>query len=234
MAAAVLHDSSHHKQPCTSATCCSPSRLWRAVQTYISTDAKQDLVQLCQDENRGPHVLRVLLTSRLNNDASLYPASHKHRVIQFDASVRPKAVALFGKSATDLNALQLAIFYRRENLAIWLLKYLRPRCSSAEFKMFLHHVWGHKNTSLHLACFFGMHRLVQLLLDMGMAPSIKNARHLTPADCCMNNQECLALLQKSQAPTVVVPKRPLSTSPAVTVSAPKSPVKSTPMTRPVL
>ncbi|KAG0165879.1 hypothetical protein DFQ28_008177 [Apophysomyces sp. BC1034] len=194
MAAVISPNSHQHTKGCTSATCCSPSRLWRTIQTLISSDSKEEFQKLCQDSDRGPHVLRVLLTARIANDVSLYPASHKHRVIQHDPSVRQQATLKFGKSVTDLNALQLALFCRREAMAIQLLTFLRRHAQPYELSLFVNHVWGNKNTSLHLACFLCMPRLVRLLLELGADPNVKNARNVMPANCC--NKECLVILQK--------------------------------------
>ncbi|ORZ24116.1 ankyrin repeat-containing domain protein [Absidia repens] len=184
----------HAKQKCTSATCCSPSRIWRSIQQFIGEGNKQDLIKLCQDPNRSSHVLRVLLTSRLTNDASLYPASNKHRVVQLSTDdscgissllFRSKVNATFGKSATDLNALQLALFHRQEGIAYYLLQLVRQHASDKETGLFVNHLWGTRNGSLHLACFLGMPRVVQLLLEMGVVPDAVNGKLKMPLDCCL-------------------------------------------------
>ncbi|CAO3598642.1 unnamed protein product [Absidia cylindrospora] len=185
----------HAKKKCTSATCCSPSRIWKSIQQLIGENNKQDLIKLCQDPNKATHVLRVLLTSRLTNDASLYPASNKHRVIQLvdDGSsssgmsplhFRATVNATFGKKATDLNALQLALFHRNEGIACYLLQLVRQHASDKDIGLFVNHLWGTRNGSLHLACFLGMPRVVQLLLEMGVSPDAVNGKLKTPLDCC--------------------------------------------------
>ncbi|ORZ18027.1 hypothetical protein BCR42DRAFT_244291 [Absidia repens] len=184
----------HAKKKCTSATCCSPSRIWKSIQQLIGENNKQDLIKLCQDPNKAVHVLRVLLTSRLTNDASLYPASNKHRVIQLVADgstpgmsplqFRATVNATFGKTATDLNALQLALFHRNEGIACYLLQLIRQHASDKDMGLFVNHLWGKRNGSLHLACFLGMPRVVQLLLEMGVSPDAVNGKLKTPLDCC--------------------------------------------------
>ncbi|KAI8365996.1 uncharacterized protein BYT42DRAFT_618441 [Radiomyces spectabilis] len=192
--AAVLHQPS---KACTSASCCSPSRLWRSIQTMVTTDAKNEFSRLCHD--RPTHVLQVLLSSRIPNDPSQYPASHKYRVIQFDSAVRTDAVRKFGKSVTDLNAVQLALFQRRETMACLILSFIRQHATPPELKTFVNHVWGYRNTSLHLACFWGMPRLVRLLLACGADASIRNSRQFGPQQCG-TNPECLTLLQRHLKP----------------------------------
>ncbi|KAF7731995.1 hypothetical protein EC973_007100 [Apophysomyces ossiformis] len=220
MATVIHNNHQHSSKGCTSATCCSPSRLWRSIQTIISTNARDEFSHLCQDTIRVPHVVRVLLTSRLQNDASLYPASHKHRVIQFDPSVRSDACRKFGKPLTDLNALQLALVHNHEALACSLLHFLRQHTQNAELQLFLNHLWGCGNTSLHLACFFGMSRLVRLMVDLGADPSIRNSRQIGPVDCC-TSRECLAALEKKQASFTNL-QRPTSAPPTVITTNPPS------------
>lgn len=175
---------SHAKQKCTSATCCSPSRLWRSVQLVIGENNQQGLLKLCQDPVRGPHVLDVVLTQRLANDASLYLASNKHRVLRLD----PDGVALFGKSATDLNALQVALFHRHEDVACTLLELVRDHAVARDRQLFVTHTWGKRNDSLALACYLGMSKVVKLLLDMGLKP------HGVPSQCAM---ECRSLVEQA-------------------------------------
>ncbi|KAF7729845.1 hypothetical protein EC973_003579 [Apophysomyces ossiformis] len=234
MATAISPNSHQHTKGCTSATCCSPSRLWKTIQSLISSDNKEEFRKLCQDSDRGPHVLNVLLTCRNANDASLYPASHKHRVIQHDPSIRRQALLHFGKSVGDLNALQLALFHRKEALAIQLLLYLRSHAQPSKLTLFVNHVWGDKNTSLHLACFLGMPRLVRLLLELGADPNAKNARQVTPADC--SNKECLTILQKYSpedqtlpAGSTVQKKTPVKTTTKTTTAKGRLSVPPTPM-----
>ncbi|KAG2228043.1 hypothetical protein INT45_012067 [Circinella minor] len=191
------HHGGQHKK-CNPATCCSPSKIWRAIQTAISTDDKEGLTLMFENQERVPHIKNVLIKERNINDASALPPSHKHRVLQFDKTVRLDATKKFGKSVTDLNGLQVALFYEREDIACQLLHFLRQHASLAELNSFLGHVWGKGNSSLHLACFHGMPRLVQLLLEMGADPHVTNAYHFKPADCC-KDPGCLAVLEKATA-----------------------------------
>ncbi|KAI7857214.1 hypothetical protein BDC45DRAFT_44158 [Circinella umbellata] len=188
------HGGQHKK--CNPTTCCSPSKIWRAIQTAIATDDKEGLTLMFKSQERIPHIKNVLVKERNINDASALPPSHKHRVLQFDKTVRLNATKKFGKSVTDLNGLQVALFYGREDIACQLLHFLRQHASPAELNSFLGHVWGKGNSSLHLACFHGMPRLVQLLLEMGADPHVTNAYHFKPADCC-KDPGCLAVLEKA-------------------------------------
>ena len=188
------HGGQHKK--CNSATCCSPSKIWRAIQTAISADDKEGLTLMFQNQERVPHIKNVLIKERNINDASALPPSHKHRILQFDKTVRLDATKKFGKSVTDLNGLQVALFHGREDIACQLLYFLRQHASPTELDSFLGHVWGKGNSSLHLACFHGMPRLVQLLLEMGADPHVTNACHFKPADCC-KDPGCLAVLEKA-------------------------------------
>jgi hypothetical protein len=190
----------HAKQKCTSTTCCSPSRLWKSIQQLIAAHDKQGLIQLCQDPTKSSHVLSVLLSSRLTNDASLYPASNKHRVLNLATLgekttplYRAKVTTLFGKSATDLNALQLALFHRQEGIACYLLQLIRQHAPEKDRSLFVNHLWGARNGSLHLACFLDMPRVVQLLLDMGVSPDAVNGKLKTPLDCCNDHDSASAL-----------------------------------------
>ncbi|ORX51617.1 hypothetical protein DM01DRAFT_1275517, partial [Hesseltinella vesiculosa] len=171
---------------CTSATCCSPARLWRSIQTLIANKNKQDLMKLCQDGDKAGHVLRVVLSSRLSNDASRYPASHKHRVLQLPTTDNSPAqsAAKLGRSVSDLNALQLAMFHGQEAMAMYLVQWVHQQASAKETAQFLNHLWGHRNNSLHLACFLGMPRLAKLLLDLGVPVDAVNGKLKTPFDCC--------------------------------------------------
>ncbi|KAL0096868.1 ankyrin repeat-containing domain protein [Phycomyces blakesleeanus] len=190
--AAVLHDSHHPTKQCTSASCCSPSRLWKSIQSMIANDSRDAFTTLSQDPERAPHLTRVLLTLRAANDPLLFPASHKHRVIQFDLPIRSEAVRKFGKQVTDLNALQLALLQRRDGMAHLILGFLRQTASPKEVQIFVNHLWGQRNSSLHVACFLNMPRLVRLLLDCGADPAFRNARNLGPVDC--SHPDCLSAL----------------------------------------
>lgn len=184
----------HESKKCTSASCCSIHKIWKAIQNIIATGDKQAWKQLSQDPDRIAHVKHALLSSRAHNDAGMYPASHKHKVLQFDKHLRAEAIRCFGKAVTDLNALQVALFHRNEAMACSLVAFLRQHAEPGELQSFLNHVWGERNTSLHLACFYGMPRLVRMLLDIGVSPDMVNARQLKPADCCKHSG-CLASLK---------------------------------------
>ncbi|SAL96666.1 hypothetical protein [Absidia glauca] len=199
----------HAKQKCTSATCCSPSRIWRSVQLLIGENNQQGLFDLCHDPVRGPHVLDVVVSSRLANNPALYLASNKHRVLRLD----PDGVALFGKSATDLNALQMALFYRHEEVACVLLELVRDHAVARDRRLFVTHTWGKRNDSLALACYLGMAKVVKLLLEMGVKPQE------VPLQCAV---ECRSLVE--QALPTRTPPCPISSSP-VNESVLKAPVQ---------
>ncbi|KAJ8654453.1 hypothetical protein O0I10_009894 [Lichtheimia ornata] len=184
----------HESKKCTSASCCSIHKIWKAIQNIVATGDKQAWKQLSQDPDRIAHVKHALLSSRAHNDAGMYPASHKHKVLQFDKQLRTEAIRHFGKAVTDLNALQVALFHRNEAMACSIVAFLRQHAEPSELHSFLNHVWGERNTSLHLACFYGMPRLVRMLLDIGVSPDTVNARQLKPADCC-KHPGCLASLE---------------------------------------
>ncbi|KAI7884659.1 hypothetical protein K492DRAFT_158061 [Lichtheimia hyalospora FSU 10163] len=199
----------HESKKCTSASCCSIHKIWKAIQNIIATGDKQAWKQLSQDPDRIAHVKHALLSSRAHNDVSMYPASHKHKVLQFDKHLRAEATRYFGKAVTDLNALQVALFHRNEAMACSLVTFLRQYAEPNELQSFLNHVWGERNTSLHLACFYGMPRLVRMLLDIGVSPDAVNARQLKPADCC-KHPGCLASLKlksTTDAPPSPPPRR---------------------------
>ncbi|KAI8142579.1 hypothetical protein BJV82DRAFT_146099 [Fennellomyces sp. T-0311] len=189
------HQHANNHKKCTSASCCSRSKIWKAIQAAIAADDKKGLAIMFQDEERVAHFTDVLLKERNNNDASALPPSHKHRILQFDKPIRPEALAKFGKSVTDLNALQVALFHQREGIACQLLQFLRQHATPSELQAFIGHVWGEGNSSLHLACFHSMPRLVQMLLDLGADPNSTNAKEQTPANCC-KDPDCLAALEK--------------------------------------
>ncbi|ORZ02588.1 ankyrin repeat-containing domain protein [Syncephalastrum racemosum] len=209
MTTSVLPDHPHHhqqhnaKKKCSSVSCSSPLRVWRTVQTIISapSDAKAEFERLIQTTEA--HILvPVLLGSRASNDPCALPPSQKARVVQFPSIVRQEAVRKFGKSATDLNALQLALIQGRKELACMILTYLNKQrdANASELRVFVNHVWGQRNTTLHLACFWNMPRLVRLLLDLGADPAIRNAKQLSPLDCC-TNESLVTLLMNHTACT---------------------------------
>ncbi|KAI9493535.1 hypothetical protein BDB00DRAFT_872214 [Zychaea mexicana] len=230
--AAVYHDSPPHhhhhnntRKQSTSASCCSPLRLWRTLQTIIHNDAKEEFARLC-DTNPAELITRVLLTSRLSNDPALYTPSQKSRVIQFPIHVRQEAVRKFGKPATDLNALQLALLLKSFSIAFQLLLFLRQHASPAELSQFVNHVWGQRNTSLHLACFWNMHRLVRLLVDLGADTKVRNVRLVAPPDCCTNS-ECLALFSTTSPSSP--PPSPATVTAPVPIPTPTKPAQTKPL-----
>ncbi|KAI9300083.1 hypothetical protein BJ944DRAFT_244537 [Cunninghamella echinulata] len=218
--------STHDKKKCTSASCCSPSRLWKSIQQFIHQQDDQAFMNLCQDEEKKGHVLRVLLTSRYHNDPARYGASNKHLVLQLSDCMVPTTemdgngshqqlnsalyhsnnikrrklvYEKFGKSLTDLNALQLAILYRQEEMICYLLDHVSTYASSKEFHSFLHHQCGKQISSLHLAAFLGLPKVVDKLLNFGLSPNLKNDRLKTPLDCT-DHVECRQLLELALKP----------------------------------
>lgn len=171
---------------CTSASCCSPARLWRTLQTIIKSDKKQDLISFFKDDLRREHIVRVALTSRLSNDASQLPPSHRHTVIRMKGDP-------FGKSMTDLNALQLALITASEPLVLVLLSQLKFHHES-ELGPFIHHLFGKGYSSLELALFLKRTRVVKVLLGLGA--KMKNA---TPSS---SHKKCLE--QKDET-TIIIP-----------------------------
>ncbi|KAI8877609.1 hypothetical protein K501DRAFT_288299 [Backusella circina FSU 941] len=145
---------------CTSASCCSPARLWRTLQTIIKSDQKQDLISFFNDDLRREHIVRVALTSRLSNDASQLPPSHRHTVIRMKGDP-------FGRVMTDLNSLQLALITASEPLVLALLSQLKLHHES-ELGPFIHHLFGKRgHSSLELALFLKRTRVVKVLLGLG-------------------------------------------------------------------
>ncbi|KAI7847908.1 hypothetical protein BDC45DRAFT_471979 [Circinella umbellata] len=196
-----LSNNNNTQKQCTSTSCCSPLRLWRTLQTIIHNDSKDEFSRLCET-TPTELITRVLLTSRLSNDPALYSPSQKSRVIQFPIHVRQEAVRKFGKLVTDLNPIQLALVLKNPVIAFQLLVFLKNNATVQELTQFLHHTWGQRNTTLHLACFWNMSKLVRLLVDLGADTNARNTRLVLPVDCCTNN-ECLALL--SPPPTTTIP-----------------------------
>lgn len=210
----LMTQSTHDKKKCTSASCCSPSRLWKSIQQFLSHQDKQGLEKLCQDEEKQTHVLRVLLTSRYHNDPARYGASNKHLVLNLSdkmvgASVDNTALSLsntikrrklvyekFGKPLTDLNALQLAILYRNEDIVLYLLDLMHQHATTKEFNSFIHHQCGKQISSLHLAGFLALPKVVDKLLSFGMDPQLKNGRMKTPLDCT-DHLDCRQLLENA-------------------------------------
>lgn len=176
---------------CNSASCCSPAKLWRTLQSLVKGDDKKELIKFFKDD-RLEHIVRVALTSRITNDAALYPPSQQHKVIRLTAT--KESMLCLGKSFTDLNLLQLALMTSSESMVMALLAQLKLHASSAKLKHFVNHVWGQGNTSLHLAVFLKRHSVVKALLDLGCLSDVSNARNKRPVDCCFGDQAILDTL----------------------------------------
>ncbi|CAO3644994.1 unnamed protein product [Mucor fragilis] len=176
--AAMVSPKSQHAsaKPCTSASCCSPSRLWKTIQLLVNTDQRDEFRKLFNDQEKLPHLVRVILTCRLSNNPLVYKNTMK-----VDARLNDK----FGKiSATDLNALELALLQKHDHIAFSMLQVLKQNATPAQCKQFINHQWGkQKNTALHLGSFWGMSKIVRLMLEMGADPTTLNNRHLRPIDC---------------------------------------------------
>ncbi|GAN08475.1 hypothetical protein MAM1_0206c07987 [Mucor ambiguus] len=193
---------------CNSASCCSPAKLWRTLQSLVKGDDKKELIKFFKDD-RLEHIVRVALTSRITNDAALYPPSQQHKVIRLTAT--RESMLCLGKSFTDLNLLQLALMTSSESMVMSLLAQLKLHASPAELKHFVNHVWGQGNTSLHLAVFLKRHSVVKALLDLGCISDVSNARNKRPVDCCFGDQAILDLLlchdNKKVQPVVAAAKK---------------------------
>lgn len=229
-----------HPATCKSPSCCSPLRLWRTLQTIIRDNDKNEFKKLCADKP-ADIVASVLLTSRVSNDPAQYSASQKSRMVQFDIAARPGAVRLFGKQVTDLNAVQLALILHGKRdggaMALAILNFLRQNAPEADLQLFVNHVWGQRNTTLHLACFWNLPRIVRLLLDMGAEPSVKNTLQIAPQDSCIS-PDCRALLSRpASPPTELKRKKPATVTPrqgSTPVCAPVARLPTPPHSRPSL
>jgi ankyrin repeat protein len=158
-------------------------------------DDREEFRQLCSDSTKSPHVARVILSSRLSNNPLVYKST-----ITIDRRLTEK----FGKlSATDLNALELALLQKHDHIAYSLLNLLKQEATPTECKQFINHQWGKQgNTALHLAAFWGMSKLVRLMLEMEADPTVQNYRQLSPIDCTTNS-DIMTLLQPKK-----ITKRP--------------------------
>ncbi|KAI9245961.1 hypothetical protein BY458DRAFT_528301 [Sporodiniella umbellata] len=190
------------KNPCTPASYCSNARLWKAIQQFINNDERDAFKALCQDKNNAQHAVQVILGSRLSNDPLLYSRTK--------TTVDPSLADKFGKlSVTDLNALEISLLqHRHDSFAYWIVLLLKRHATPSQCKLFLNHQFGKGgNTALHLAAFWGMARLVRLMLQLGADPSIKNHRQLQPVDCAVQT-ELLHLLSPplTHTPSVLFKK----------------------------
>ncbi|ORY96715.1 hypothetical protein BCR43DRAFT_524766 [Syncephalastrum racemosum] len=179
----------------------SRAKIWRAIQTIVADDDSSGLARLTRHGNATTHVTNALLEERLANDPSRLLPSHKHRVLQFDKTIRLEAFRKFGKSTKNLNALQVAMFQLREGVACQMLGLIRDHAPQ-DLAKFVGHTWGDRNSSLHLACFLGMPELVQLLLACGADPTAENMRRVRPTDCCHPDDACRIALDKYLVPVI--------------------------------
>lgn len=196
------------KKPCTSASCCSPSRLWRNIQLLINGNQREEFRKLVSDTNKLPHIVRVLLTQRLsnNNNNSRYGKS-----VPIDQRLVDKFGKTLSATANDVNALELALLQRHDHIAYAILIVLKKNTTPAEVKQFLNHQWGkEKLTALHLAAFWGMSKLVRLLLDLGADPFVQNHLELRPIDCTTHSDTINILKEQQQQSEQqpVIKKRP--------------------------
>ncbi|KAI8979800.1 hypothetical protein BDF20DRAFT_819952, partial [Mycotypha africana] len=177
----------HHKG-CNSATCCSPAKIWRTLQTLIKEDDPGALIKHFEqaDEQRLQHIVRVALTARLSNDASLYPPSQQHKLVRLTSR---EAMLCFGKSFRDLNSLQLALLASSEATVLALFTQLKSYAESLgeaeKWSSFINHIWGQGNTTLHLAAHLQRREVIKQLLELECCKiHVRNARNRYPEDCC--------------------------------------------------
>ncbi|KAI8636447.1 hypothetical protein BD408DRAFT_486885 [Parasitella parasitica] len=191
--AAMVSPKTQHAstKPCTSASCCSPSRLWKTIQSLVNTDQRDEFRKLFSNQEKLPHLIRVILTCRLSNNPLVYKNTMK-----FDTRLNER----FGKiSATDLNALELALLQKHDHIAFIILQALKQNATPAQCQQFLNHQWGKVkgNTALHLAAFWGMSKIVRLMLEMGADPATQNNRQLRPIDCATHPEVITQLQQQT-------------------------------------
>jgi hypothetical protein len=204
----MIRDTGQPHKGCNSSSCCSPAKLWRTLQTLVKNDSKKELVQFFKDD-RLEHIVRVALTSRITNDAALYPPSQKHKIIRLS---NRESLLYLGKSFTDLNLLQLALLCSSEGTVMALLNQLKVHASTADLKQFVNHVWGQGNTSLHLAVFLKRPLVIKALMDLGCVSGALNARKKTAADCCLGDQDILDVLRPDNVQKKVQPAAPPAAS----------------------
>lgn len=178
-------------KPCTSASCCSPSRLWKQIQTMISQDQREEFRNFLSPENdKIQHIINVLLTSRLST--FIKPKIDSRLIDKFGKSF---------SSATDLNAIEIALLTRHDHIAYQIIISLKKSClvTEQQFNQFLNHQFqvGKDQvvfTALHLAAFWNMSKLVRLLLQEGAEPFIVKST-IQPIDCT-TSKEVIALLKE--------------------------------------
>lgn len=227
------HNNAPHKG-CTSSSCCSPAKLWRSIQAFIKANDEKGLIDFFKDP-RQEHIVRVALTSRITNDAAMFPPSQKHKLIRIDDDRKLEANRFLGKSYNDLNSLQLALITSSESMVLTLLAQLKLHATRQELKLYLSHKWGQGNTSLHLAVFLKRHAVVKTLIDLGCQPDQHlNARKKTAADCCydgdqrmihllsLHNQLETTPVQVKHDSTVTVPVKTAITAAAADVAVPQT------------
>ena len=121
----------------------------------------------------------------------------------YDEEILKDAQALLGKSTSNLNLLQIAIFLGDEEIALEILKYVAEMAHELGSKKilmeFMGKMWGESNTSLHLASFHGMSELVKLLLICGANIRKVNDRKYKAVDCADDDQTRHLFLQKESA-----------------------------------
>lgn len=205
---------------CNSSSCCSPAKLWRTIQTLIKENDKRGLIEFFKDA-RLEHIVRVALTSRISNDASMFPASQQHKLVKIHDN--PKSTFYLGKSFTDLNSLQLALISSSESMVLLLLSLLKSHATSQELKVFVNHIYGQGNTSLHLAVFLKRFQVVKVLMELGCKLNHLNAKNKNAVDCCYyGDQQMMDLfLSKKKSETVVKIMPPVTIEPKVVVNSPK-------------
>lgn len=175
--------------------CCnSDTKMWKAIQAVLKSNDMEAWAQLAGDEHRVSQLAHVLLKNRVENDVRRMSPSQRHQLLQFNKDVRGESMRLFGVSVKDLNAVQVALFHGNEEIACQVVRFVSEHATANELRLFLNHTWGYRNTSLHLAAFFGMPALVQLLLELGADPTVINRKNMAPADCCAGNDACMSLL----------------------------------------
>lgn len=193
---------------CNSNTCCSPARLWRTLQNLIKEDNRKNLLAFFKDP-RQEHILRVALTQRVANDPSSLPASHRHNLVRFaNSQLASEAQRILGKSLTDLNALQLALLTSSEPTVLLLLNQLKLHTKPSELKLFIHHLYGQGNSSLHLAVFLNRPRVVKALIDLGASIDCVNGRKKNLMDCCRDPSMVRLLQSFSENKKTIQPDHP--------------------------